>query len=86
VRRGENIVIPLESLLPELPGVPLPAPLAAQAAHGRDIEIACDRDRVRLLDEADRLVAIAARAGGKPGNLFHPLVVLSKAGDAKPTD
>ena len=73
IRCGEDPVIPLESLLPELPGISLTTEQAAQAAHGHDLAIASDRDLVRLLDEEGRLVAVAERG---PGNLFHPRVVL----------
>jgi len=84
VRRGETPVIPLRSLLPELPGIPLTAQQVVQAAHGRDLEIACEQDLVRLLDPEDRLVAVAVRPGRQPGNFFHPLVVLRAPDDTSP--
>jgi tRNA pseudouridine55 synthase len=83
LRRGEDPVIPLRSLLPELPGISLTAQQTAQAVHGHDLEIVCDRDLVRLLDEEDRLVAVAER---RSGSFFHPLVVLRAPGDARPRD
>ena len=81
IRHGENPVIPLEGLLAELPGIALPPAQVWRTAHGHDIEIECDRDRVRLLDEAGRLAAIAERG---PGNFFHPVVVLWNPDDAVP--
>jgi len=86
VRRGENPVIPLRSLLPELPEISLTEQQAAQAAHGHDLEISCDRDIVRLFDAEDRLVAVAVRGERKSGGFFHPLVVLRAPGDVTRSD
>jgi tRNA pseudouridine55 synthase len=75
-------IFPLESLLPELPGVVLDEANAVRAGHGNEIAVAaagpgfvgeggCD---VRLLSPDGRLLAIA-RQTGRPG-LLHPAVVL----------
>lgn len=77
-RQGAVPVIPLESLLTELPGIALPPPQVTRVLHGHDVGIECDRDRVRLLDESLRLVAIAERGAE---DLFHPVVVLHNPGD-----
>jgi hypothetical protein len=64
-RVGE-VLIPLESLLPELPKFPLTADEAARARHGLAIPWPADAARstpvdlpVRLFDETGRLVALA---------------------------
>jgi len=64
-RVGE-VLIPLESLLPEFPRFRLTAELAARARHGRAIPWPADMAEnaaadlpVRLFDETERLVALA---------------------------
>ena len=73
IREGTAPVIPPERLLPDLPEIGLQGEQTAQALHGRDVAMQCDWDRVKLLDEEGRLIAVAERAGG---DLFHPVVVL----------
>ncbi len=75
-------VRPLESLLPELPAVPLTAELAGRVCHGQTVQVAglsagAPEAPVRLLDPAGRLLAIArATPRGAAGLSLQPLVVL----------
>lgn len=77
-------LVPMEALLPELPGVVVSGRGARRAAHGNpvgpaDVAAAAGADppgpgaRVRLLDEDGRLLAIAEP---RPGGALHPRIVL----------
>jgi len=74
-------LLPLETLLPTLPVVHLTDEGRVRVSHGRDIEtvhyepvMTPPADRVRLLDAAGRLIAVA-EPGTRPGSL-HPAIVL----------
>ena len=74
VRQGQVPIRPLEGLLAEIPAAPISSEDAEKTAQGRDLEIECPAERVRLFDGSGRLLAIAERtAGGR----FHPIVVLN---------
>jgi tRNA pseudouridine55 synthase len=75
-------LVPLELLLPHLPGAVLTERGVLRAAHGNDLTLD-DRavtgprpenaEHWRLLDGAGRLLGIAE---GRPGGLLHPVIVL----------
>ncbi|MFN7979971.1 MAG: tRNA pseudouridine(55) synthase TruB [Vicinamibacterales bacterium] len=74
-------VRPIETLLPDLRGVPLTDDLARRIRHGQTVQIGGAADvagaPVRLLDPAGRLLAIArATPVGSSGLSLQPLVVL----------
>lgn len=75
-------VRPLETLLPNLPGIPLTAELAGRVRHGQTVQVAGASatgalEAVRLLDPAGRLLAIArATPASGAGLSLQPLVVL----------
>ena len=71
--RSEEVLIPLQDLLPELPRVELDESEAKRAGHGSDLTLPLSADRVRLMDPQGRLVGIAERIAE---NLYHPVVVL----------
>lgn len=75
-------VRPLESLLPEVPAVPLSAEVAGRVCHGQTVQVAGAAAGppgapVRLIDPAGRLLAIArATPAGGAGLSLQPIVVL----------
>lgn len=73
IRKETSPVIPPERLLVDLPAITLRKEQTVRTLHGRDVAIACDRNRAKLLDEEGHLIAVAERAGL---DLFHPVVVL----------
>jgi tRNA pseudouridine55 synthase len=73
IREGVPPVIPSQCLLADCPEVLLQSSQTVQALQGRDIEVNCVGDRVKLLDQENRLIAVAERVGE---SLFHPIVVL----------
>ena len=73
IRKGTPPVIPPERLLADLPEITLREEQIAQSLHGRDVAIECDQNRVKLVGEDGRLIAVAERAGE---GTFHPVVVL----------
>lgn len=83
---GVDRLIPMEGLLGDLPAVRLSAPGARRAAHGNDIgvadlvrpdewapAVATPDGRIRLLDEAGRLLAIARQGAA---GVLRPAIVL----------
>jgi tRNA pseudouridine55 synthase len=76
VQQRAQILIPMTELLPEIPPVSLDELEAARIAHGIDLELHADAERLRLFNPEGGLIAIAERI---TGNLYHPIVVL--AGD-----
>ena len=79
IRQGAPPLIPLESLLAEFPAIPLAPAAAKRATHGHDVEVECNAERVRLLDESGHLAAIAERVAGYR---FHPVVVVNSGSGA----
>ena len=77
VRAGESPLVGMERLLTNMPAIALPQEQAAQTLHGRDVEIVCEDDRIRLLDSKGRFIAVAERANA---DWFHPVVVLLDPG------
>jgi tRNA pseudouridine55 synthase len=71
-------MVPMSDLLPEVPAVPLAAPVVKAVRHGRDVAAPPDWPAVppvsRLVDEQGQLVAIAV-PGDRP-RFLHPSVVL----------
>jgi len=79
---GANSLISMNTLLADMPPVRLTGEGLRRAAHGNDLgpmhvarpdASGSDPARVRLLDEAGEVVAVAER---RAGGLLHPLVVL----------
>lgn len=83
---GAAHLIPIDHLLPDLPAVALAEPGVRRVSHGNAVglthlahgaEIAAGgavaESRVRLQDEAGKLLAIAE---WQPGGLLHPVIVL----------
>jgi tRNA pseudouridine55 synthase len=79
-----DLVRPIESLLPELPAVPLTDELAGRIRHGQTVQVrpfpaapGALEAPVRLLDPTGRLLAIArATPVGGVGLSLQPVVVL----------
>ena len=73
-------VRPLETLLPDLPAVPLSADLAERVRHGQTVQSSgpavSPGAPVRLLSPDGRLLAVAAAVPRGPGLSLQPLVVL----------
>jgi hypothetical protein len=73
-------VRPLETLLSELPAVPLSVDLAARVCHGQTVQspgpAVSPGATVRLLSPDGRLLAVAAAVPQGPGLSLQPLVVL----------
>lgn len=77
-------VVPMDGLLPEVPGVVVTPDGARRAAHGNPLRLsdivptpgvasAVDTALVRILDDGGRLLAIAER---RPDGALHPKIVL----------
>ena len=74
LRAGASAIITMEELLAEFPAVALNDSEAARVAHGNDIDLQSESDRVRLLNPAAQLIGIAERVAGSQ---FHPVVVVA---------
>jgi tRNA pseudouridine55 synthase len=79
---GPRTVLPMSTLLADMPPVGLTAQGLRRAVHGNDLSpahtstldaSASSAPRVRLVDESGEVVAVAE---SRPGGLLHPLVVL----------
>src|ERR1035437_5428119 len=51
IQRGANLLMPMESLLPEFPAVVLDAGAMRAVSHGNSVPVACLTPWVRLVDE-----------------------------------
>ena len=72
IQRGANLLIPMETLLPEFPAVVLDAGGMRAVSHGNSVPVDCLAPCVRLVDESGKLTAIAER---EADHLYHPVVV-----------
>ena len=86
VEEGPSIaaqIIPMAALLPEVPAVTVSARGVRRAAHGNPLDVTDlasgarlsppDTERVRILDEQGRLLAVADR---RADGVLHPKIVL----------
>ena len=77
---GGEPLLPVETLVDELPRVPLGPDEARAARHGRDVVRPDAVEDEAALCEGDRLVAVARRVTGG----WHPAVVLPEGAPAAP--
>jgi tRNA pseudouridine55 synthase len=77
IQRGANLLMPMESLLPEFPAVVLDAGAMRAVSHGNSVPVDCLTSWVRLVDESGKLIAIAEREADR---LYHPVVVFDQIG------
>ena len=64
----------MEELLGEFPAVALSDSEATRVAHGNDLNLQSESDRVRLLNATGQLIGIGGRVAGSQ---FHPIVVVA---------